>query len=103
MPLLSRLFGSLKCVVFTPEDLFIAKGSPDNRRSFVDLSSSQLKKSFVYALNKYENLLSQRNALIKKINFTGSGSADDLPVRGTFSLPKQVRIFLLYVILIVII
>lgn len=80
MPLLSRLFGSLKCVVFTPEDLFIAKGSPDNRRSFVDLSSSQLKKSFVYALNKYENLLSQRNALIKKINFTGSGSADDLDI-----------------------
>lgn len=80
VPLLSRLFGSLKCVVFTPEDLFIAKGSPDNRRSFVDLSSSQLKKSFVYALNKYENLLSQRNALIKKINFTGSGSADDLDI-----------------------
>ena len=80
VPLLSRLFGSLKCVVFTPEDHFIAKGSPDNRRSFVDLSSSQLKKSFVYALNKYENLLSQRNALIKKINFTGSGSADDLDI-----------------------
>lgn len=102
MPLLSRLFGSLKCVVFTPEDLFIAKGSPDNRRSFVDLSSSQLKKSFVYALNKYENLLSQRNALIKKINFTGSGSADDLDIWDV-QLAKQVRIFLLYAILIVII
>ncbi|MBP1545812.1 MAG: DNA replication/repair protein RecF [Oscillospiraceae bacterium] len=67
VPLLSRLFGNLKCVVFTPEDLALAKGSPDNRRSFIDLSASQLKKSFVYALNKYDGLLSQRNALIKDI------------------------------------
>lgn len=73
IPLLSRLFGNLKCVVFTPEDLALAKGSPDNRRSFIDLSASQLKKSFVYALNKYDGLLSQRNALIKEISF---GRAD---------------------------
>ena len=73
VPLLSRLFGNLKCVVFTPEDLALAKGSPDNRRSFIDLSASQLKRSFVYALNKYENLLGQRNALIKDIGF---GRAD---------------------------
>lgn len=73
VPLLSRLFGNLKCVVFTPEDLALAKGSPDNRRSFIDLSASQLKKSFVYALNKYDGLLSQRNALIKDIAF---GRAD---------------------------
>ncbi|MGN0643204.1 MAG: DNA replication/repair protein RecF [Huintestinicola sp.] len=79
VPLLSRLFGSLKCVVFTPEDLFIAKGSPYNRRSFVDLSASQLKPSFVYALNKYENLISQRNAYIKEISF-GRGNAGDLDI-----------------------
>lgn len=79
LPLLSRLFGSLKCVVFTPEDLVIAKGSPENRRSFIDLSASQLKRSFVYALNKYDGLLSQRNALIKEISF-GRGSAADLDV-----------------------
>lgn len=77
--LLSKLFGTLKCVVFTPEDLFITKGSPDNRRSFIDLSSSQLKRSFVYALNKYENILSQRNALIKEIAM-GRRSADELDV-----------------------
>ncbi len=82
LPLLSRLFGNLKCVVFTPEDLFIAKGSPDNRRSFIDLSASQLKSSFVHALNKYDNLLSQRNALIKEIGF-GNGSTDDLDIWDT--------------------
>ena len=67
VPLLSRLFGNLLCVCFTPEDLFISKGSPDKRRSFIDLSASQIKRSFVWALNKYENLLAQRNSLIKDI------------------------------------
>ena len=68
VPLLSKLFGTLKCVVFTPEDLSLTKGSPDRRRSFVDLCASQLKPSFVYALNKYNSILSQRNALIKDIS-----------------------------------
>ncbi|MDE6592713.1 MAG: DNA replication/repair protein RecF [Oscillospiraceae bacterium] len=79
VPLLSRLFGNLKCVVFTPEDLALAKGSPDNRRSFVDLSASQLKKSFVHALNKYDRLLGQRNAALKEISF-GRKSAADLDI-----------------------
>ncbi len=80
LSLLSKLFGNLKCVVFTPEDLFIAKGSPDNRRNFIDLSASQLKKSFIYALNKYENLLGQRNALIKEIAFGKGHNEEELDV-----------------------
>lgn len=77
LPLLSRLFGCLKCVVFTPEDLSLTKGSPENRRNFIDLSASQLKRSFVYALNKYEDLLSQRNALIKNIAFGGKSASEN--------------------------
>lgn len=79
VPLMSRLFGNLKCVIFTPDDLSLLKGSPENRRSFADLSASQLKPSFVSALNKYNNLLSQRNAVIKNIGF-GKASADDLDI-----------------------
>ena len=79
VPLMSRLFGSLKCVVFTPDDLSLMKGSPENRRSFIDLSASQLKPSFVSALNKYNGLLAQRNAAVKSISF-GMSSADDLEI-----------------------
>ena len=79
LPLMSRLFGALKCVVFTPDDLMLLKGVPENRRSFIDLSASQLKVSFVSALNKYNNLLSQRNAVIKNINF-GTSTSEDLDI-----------------------
>ncbi len=41
----SKLFGSLDCVIFTPEDLELSKGSPENRRQFLDLSVSQIKNS----------------------------------------------------------
>lgn len=68
LPLLSKLFGSFRCVVFTPEDLSLTKGSPDNRRSFLDLSISQVKPSYINALNKYNNILSHRNALLKSMS-----------------------------------
>ena len=65
LPLLSKLFGSLKCVVFTPEDLELSKGSPENRRSFLDLSISQIKPSYLAAVNRYNGILYQRNAFLK--------------------------------------
>jgi len=80
LPLLSKLFGSFRCVVFTPEDLNLIKGSPDNRRSFADLSVSQIKPSYVNALNKYNNILSQRNALLKTLSKEGGDGGDFLDV-----------------------
>ncbi len=67
LPLLSSLFGQLNCIAFTPADLELSKGSPDNRRSFIDLSIAQIKPSYVNALNTYNNILSQRNALLKSM------------------------------------
>ncbi len=74
LPLLSKLFGSFRCVVFTPEDLNLTKGAPDNRRSFIDMSIAQIKNSYISALNKYNNILFQRNALLKTLSM---GYGDD--------------------------
>jgi DNA replication and repair protein RecF len=64
---LSELFGRLQCVAFTPDDLGIAKGSPEKRRDFLDISVSQIKPSYLSALNMYMNALSQRNAYLKNL------------------------------------
>ncbi len=80
LPLLSKLFGSFRCVVFTPEDLNLIKGSPDNRRSFSDLSIAQIKPSYINALNKYNSILSQRNALLKTMGRDGASGGDFLDV-----------------------
>lgn len=70
----SELFGKLRCVIFTPEDLSLSKGSPDNRRSFADQSVSQLKLSYRNVVDKYKRILEQRNLQLKLIS---SGKSDD--------------------------
>ncbi|MGN0690314.1 MAG: DNA replication/repair protein RecF [Oscillospiraceae bacterium] len=76
---LSSLFGNFKCVIFTPEDLELSKGSPDNRRTFLDIAISQIKPVYVVSLQKYNDTLSQRNTLLKDIAF-GSGDRDLLDI-----------------------
>ena len=88
LPLLSKLFGSFRCVVFTPEDLNLTKGSPDNRRSFTDLSIAQIKPSYISALNKYNTVLSHRNALLKNFEVDVKGE-----VRGTNAVWDQFDIW----------
>ena len=68
LPLLSRVFGSFCCVVFTPEDLSLTKGAPENRRTFLDMSISQIKRAYLSDLKKYNYLLSQRNSLLKSMS-----------------------------------
>lgn len=75
----SKLFGSLNCVIFTPEDLEISKGSPEIRRQFMDLSVSQIKNSYSQVVMKYENIIEQRNVLLKYINM-GSSDVSELDV-----------------------
>lgn len=60
------LFGILQVVLFSPDDLKIVKGSPIERRRYLDLSMSQYDKSYVYNLQKYQKVLLQRNSLIKE-------------------------------------
>lgn len=75
----SKLFGNLDCVVFTPEDLELSKGSPEKRRQFLDLSVSQIKTSYNSVVEKYEQLAEQRNVLLKNIAF-GRSSSEELEV-----------------------
>lgn len=63
-----ELMGKLNTVMFSPEDLNIIKGSPSERRRFIDIALSQIKPSYFYNLQKYSKILSQRNHLLKEIS-----------------------------------
>ena len=62
------LLGYLKVVLFSPDDLKTVKGSPQERRRYLDLSLSQYDKSYGQALQKYQKVLLQRNSLLKEKN-----------------------------------
>jgi DNA replication and repair protein RecF len=64
----SELFGNLTTVLFAPEDLNIIKGTPGDRRKFIDNDIMQIKPSYFVLLQKYSRILIQRNYLLKMIS-----------------------------------
>ena len=67
-----ELFGMLNLVVFSPEDLYIIKNGPAERRRFLDLELCQISKIYLHHLSSYNKALSQRNNLLKQIGFNKS-------------------------------
>lgn len=65
---IGELMGHINCVLFSPEDLKLVKGSPAERRRFMDMEISQIKPQYFYSLQQYNRILSHRNNLLKDIN-----------------------------------
>ena len=66
---LSELLGNLNVVMFTPDDINILKGGPQNRRKFLDIMISQLRPNYMHLLTLYKQTLEQRNNYLKQIKF----------------------------------
>ena len=64
---LSELLGNINIVIFTPDDINILKGGPQNRRKFLDIMISQLRPNYMHAINLYKKALDERNNYLKKI------------------------------------
>ena len=61
------LLGNLVTVLFVPDHLSLIKGSPENRRRFLDISLCQQSRSYFNALKEYNKILEGRNSLLKQI------------------------------------
>ena len=59
------VFGNLVAVYFSPSDLKIVSGGPNERREFMDTDISQLSGSYYNLVQRYEKVLVQRNKLLK--------------------------------------
>jgi DNA replication and repair protein RecF len=64
----------LKVVLFSPEDLRLIKEGPSNRRTYLDMSISQIKPLYHYNLRRYNKILFQRNNILKSSRFKGDTS-----------------------------
>ena len=56
------------CVVFSPENMTLVKRGPSLRRKFLDGAISQQRIRYAAALAKYNQIINQRNALLKDIH-----------------------------------
>lgn len=61
-----ELIGAMKCVLFSPEDVYLVAGPPSERRRQIDILISQIDRTYLYALTQYAKVLAQRNQLLKR-------------------------------------
>jgi DNA replication and repair protein RecF len=59
--------GILNAVQFSSLDLELVRGAPERRRNWLDLILTQLEPIYAYILQQYNQVLRQRNALLKKL------------------------------------
>ena len=64
---LSSYLGNLNVILFAPENLTLVKGSPQNRRKFVDMELGQMSSLYPYDLVEYNRVLKQRNTYLKQL------------------------------------
>jgi DNA replication and repair protein RecF len=63
---IARYFGGFNVVVFTPEDLALPRGSPSDRRRFLDRAVFNQGPEYLVAIQDYEQVLKQRNTVLKQ-------------------------------------
>lgn len=62
---IGQLLGTFNAIYFSPDELKLIKESPEERRRFMDIDLSQFDKNYFYALGHYNQVLQQRNKLLK--------------------------------------
>jgi len=64
---LMDMVGLFNVVLFLPQDLTLVEGAPGDRRRFIDNTLGQVDAGYLAALELYEKVLPQRNALLRRI------------------------------------
>lgn len=69
----SDLVGRLSAVLFHPDEIALAKGSPEHRRHFLDITLSVIANPYFQNLLGYRRALAQKNRLLKDRQFATEG------------------------------
>lgn len=69
--------GAALAVLFTTDDMELVRGAPSGRRRYLDVMLSQADTRYLRALQRYTKVVTQRNALLKRIK-DGVAQRDEL-------------------------
>lgn len=73
-------FGFVYSVIFSPDELKLVKGGPEVRREFLDLDIMQVSQVYHDLLERYEEILANRNKLLKNFRISGKNIDSELDV-----------------------
>jgi DNA replication and repair protein RecF len=74
------LLGQINVVLFLPEDLDLVFGPPSERRKYLDTTLSQIDPRYGRALAKYNQVVEQRNSLLRDMRERGVSNPAELDV-----------------------
>lgn len=63
-----ELSARLRALLFTPDELQIIKGRPEQRRRFLDRSIADLSRQYWHVLREYEQALRRKSVLLRQRN-----------------------------------
>lgn len=63
---ISDFISQYKVIIFSPDELKIIKEAPSTRRNYLNVSLSQINKTYVKLLNNYNVLIKNKNEYLKK-------------------------------------
>ncbi len=64
----TNIIGKLRVVVFSPLQISLISAGPEGRRKFLDAAICQLKPTYISKIVRYNQILKNRNAVLKSIN-----------------------------------
>jgi DNA replication and repair protein RecF len=88
---INQALGMFNAVIFLPQMTRIFDGGPDERRRYLNLAISQTLPGYAEALNQYNQVRTQRNALLKLLSEKG-GDPDQLIYWDTLLVEKGSKI-----------
>lgn len=65
----SEFIGLLNVILFSPDDLTLFNDAPKERRKILNQEITKISSKYLQSLNQYQNLLKERNLLLKQFNF----------------------------------
>ena len=69
------LLGQLNAVLFLPEDIALVFGPPRRRRRYLDATLCQIDAVYCRSLSRYNQVVTQRNALLRDLRDRGGDRA----------------------------
>ncbi len=90
---LSDYIDKMNVIIFSSEDLDLIKGSPGERRKYINLELSQLSSNYYNVLNDYTKLVKIRNEMLKKMSLKESVDKSYFDILTDYIINKGVFIY----------
>lgn len=87
---LSELSRCVNVILFEPRDVLLFRGSPKDRRNFLDVSLSKKSANYFEYLSQYDRLLKERNEILKKlpVNMELLDATTEMLIKVSYNIVK---------------